>query len=229
MVQAMTKHQATPDRTRKPAVHQGIRATSATRIVVATFGVLVSLAGIEHGVGEILQGSVRPQGLAIQSWAHSQAFQILGGEPAMTVIPNLLVTGVLAVIVALAVGIWSVGFAHRRRGGLGLVLLSVLLLLVGGGFAPPLIGIIIGLGATRIGVVSHRRPGALAAALGRVWAWILGAAVLGYLLLVPGTILLDRLLGVDSPGLVAGLTAFSFAGLIAALVGARAQDRVRAG
>ncbi len=53
--------------------------------------------------------------------------------------------------------------------------------------------------------------------------------MLGYLLLVPGTILLDRLLGVDSPGLVAGLTAFSFAGLIAALVGARAQDRVRAG
>jgi len=100
MVQAMTKHQATPDRTRKPAVHQGIRAT---RIVVATLGVLVGLAGIEHGVGEILQGSVRPQGLAIQSWAHSQAFQILGGEPAMTVIPNLLVTGVLAVIVALAV------------------------------------------------------------------------------------------------------------------------------
>jgi hypothetical protein len=55
MVRAMTKPQATPDRTRKPAVHQGMSATSATRIVVATFGVLVSLAGIEHGVGEVLR------------------------------------------------------------------------------------------------------------------------------------------------------------------------------
>lgn len=199
MAPAMTKHQATPDRTRKPAVQPAMRATSATRILVATFGVLVGLAGIEHGVGEILQGWIRPQGLVIQSWAHWEAFQLLNGEPAMTVIPNLLVTGVLAVIVALAVGAWSVRFAHRPRGGLGLVLLSVLLLLVGGGFGPPLIGIVIGLVATRIGVVSHRWPGPIAAALGRAWAWVLAAAVLGYLALVPGTILLDQLLGVDSP------------------------------
>jgi hypothetical protein len=205
------------------------RAASATRIVVSTFGVLVALAGIEHGVGEILQGSVRPEAVIIESWADSEAFEILSGEPAMTIIPNLLITGILAIIVALAVGTWSVGFAARRHGGLVLILLSVLLLLVGGGFGPALIGIIIGVGATRIGIVGHRWPGGVSRGLRRAWGWLLAAGVLGYLSLVPGTIVLDQLLGVDNPGLVFGLTAFSFAGLILALAAARAQDRVRTG
>jgi hypothetical protein len=204
-------------------------ATSATRTVVSTFGLLAGLAGIEHGVGEILQGSVRPEGPAIESWPDSKAFEILGGEPAMTVIPNLLVTGIAAVIVAVAVVVWSVRFVDRRHGGLVLILLSVLLLLVGGGFGPPLIGVIVGFGATRIGATPRRRPGRVAQAVGRVWPWILGAAVLGYLSLLPGTILLDQLLGVDNPVLVPALSAFSFAGLILALGAARAEDHVRAG
>lgn len=202
---------------------------SATRVVVSAFGVLVALAGVEHGVGEILQGPVGREGLVIESWPDSEAVEILGGEPAMTVLPNLLVTGMLALIVALALGIWSAGFVNRRHGALVLVLLSVLLLLVGGGVGPPLIGMIVGIAATRIGIVPRRRPRAVLRALGRVWPWLLGAAVLGYLCLAPGTILLSRFLGVENQGLVAGLTAFSFAGLFLALTAARARDRVRVG
>jgi hypothetical protein len=193
------------------------------------FGLLAGLAGIEHGGGEILQGSVRPEGPVIESWPDSKAFEILGGEPALTIIPNLLVTGIAAVIVAAAVLVWSVRFVDRRHGGLVLILLSVLLLLVGGGFGPPLIGVIIGVGATRMGATPGRRPGHVAQAVGRVWPWVLGAAVLGYLSLLPGAILLGQFLGVDDPGLVYALSAFSFAGLILALAAARAQDHVRAG
>ena len=215
--------------TREPAMNQDKMATSATRTVVSIFGLLAGLAGIEHGVGEILQGSVRPVGAVIESWPDSKAFEILGGEPALTVIPNLLVTGIVAVIVAAAVVVWSGRFVGRRHGGLVLILLCVLLLLVGGGFGPPLIGVIIGLGATRIGAAPGRRPGRVSQAAGRVWPWVLGAAVLGYLSLLPGTILFGQLLGADNPGLVYALSAFSFAGLILALAAARAQDRVRAG
>jgi hypothetical protein len=229
MSQAMTKPRAIPDHTRESTVRRDKRASSATRIAVSTFGVLVALAGIEHGVGEILQGSVRPEGLAFESWADSEAFEILSGEPAMTIIPNLLVTGILAVIVAVAVGIWSVRFVDQRRGGVVLILWSVLLLLVGGGFGPPLIGIIIGIGATRIGAVPGRRPGRVSRALGRVWGWILGVGVLGYLSLVPGTIILSEFWGVDNAGLVLAFTALTFAALILALVAVRAQDRVRMG
>ena len=217
---------------RGPAVKQNTTATgatSATRMVVSTFGALVAFAGIEHGIGEILQGPVAPGALAIESWPDAKAFEILAGEPAMTVIPNLLVTGVLAVIVALALGIWSVRFVERRYGGPVLMALSVLLLLVGGGFAPPLMGLILGIAATRIGAVSHRPPGSVARAAGRVWRWILGAGVLGYLALFPGLVVLSWLLGVSDSSLVLVLSAVSFAALLLAPIAARAHDRVQVG
>lgn len=213
---------------REPARNRDKVARSATRTVASTFGLLAGLAGIEHGVGEILQGSVRPAGPVIESWPDSTAFEILGGEPALTVIPNLLVTGIAAVIVAAAVLVWSVRFLDRRHCGPVLILLSLLLLPVGGGFGPPLIGIIIGLGATGIDAAPRRRPGRVARAVGRVWPWVLGAAVLGYLSLLPGTILVGQVMAVDIPGLVPTLSAFSFAALILALGAARAEDHVRA-
>ena len=90
-----------------------------------------------------------------------------------------------------------------------------------------MIGIIIGIAATRIGANSGRRPGRVSRALGRVWAWILGVGVLGYLSLVPGTIILNEVWGVDNAGLVVGFTAVAFTALILALVAARARDRER--
>ncbi|KUK27634.1 MAG: Uncharacterized protein XD60_0050 [Acetothermia bacterium 64_32] len=62
----------------------------------------------------------------------------------MTIVPNLLVTGVLTIIVSLAVIVWSVAFVQRKRGGLILILLSTAMLLVGGGFGPPIMGILAG-------------------------------------------------------------------------------------
>jgi hypothetical protein len=213
--------------TRNAAVKPNMDAHSATRIVVSTFGALVAFAGIEHGVGEILQGPVAPDGLAIESWPDAKAFEILAGEPAMTVIPNLLVTGVLAVIVALTFGIWSVMFVERRYGALVLIALSVLLLLVGGGFAPPLMGIILGIAATRIGAVSRRQPGGVARAMGRFWPWALGVGVFGYLGLVPGLVVLSWLFGVSDPNLVLVLAAVSYAALLLAPIAARAHDSVQ--
>lgn len=202
---------------------------AATRIVVSTFGVLAGLAAVEHGAGEMLQGWARPEGLVIESWPDHRAFEILGGEPALTVIPNLLITGVAAVVVAIAVAVWSAGFVGRRHGGLVLILLSVLLLLVGGGFGPPLIGIIAGVGAARAGVPARRRPGHATWIIGRFWPWAWEAAVLGYLSLLPGTIILGWFLGGENASLVASLSLFSFAALIVALGTALAEDRVRAG
>ena len=78
------------------------RGRSATRTVVATFGLVLSMAGLEHGIGEILEGPVAPPDLVFRSWPDTPAFEILGGEPALTIVPNLLVTGVLTVVVSAA-------------------------------------------------------------------------------------------------------------------------------
>jgi len=90
---------------------------NATRVFTSTFGAIMALAGIEHGIGEIFQGNIAPSGIMILSWPESEFFRNLGGEPAMTVIPNLFITGILAILVSLALLIWSVLFVHRKNGG----------------------------------------------------------------------------------------------------------------
>lgn len=197
----------------------------ALRVVVATFGVVVAMAGAEHGVGEILEGPVAPSSVVIESWPDTRAFAILSGEPAMTIIPNLLVSGVLTITISIALAIWAVGYAHRPRGGLVLVGLSLMLLLVGGGFAPPLIGLILGLAAMRIGVRSSA-PGTTTRRLARAWRWALGAGVVGYLGLFPGMVLLYAVFGLESEALVGLFALLAFGGLLGSLFAARAHDRV---
>jgi hypothetical protein len=121
---------------------------SATRAGVSAVGVLCGLAGMEHGVGEILQGNVATSGMVINAW--QPASPLFGEEPAVTIIPNLFVTGVLAVIVSLLVVIWSVAFVQRKNGGAVLLLLSIIQFLVGGGIAPLFPAITVGVAATRI-------------------------------------------------------------------------------
>ncbi|HSJ83140.1 MAG TPA: hypothetical protein VLA91_04915 [Acidimicrobiia bacterium] len=205
------------------------KKTTATRIVVSAFGVLVAFAGVEHGVGEILQGSVRPPSVVIESWPDTAGFEILSGEPAMTLVPNMAVTGVLAIIAALAVGVWAVWFIQRPHGGLILIGLSVVLLLVGGGFGPPIMAAIIGVAATRIGKERRKEPGFIGSVLARAWPWLLGAGLVGYLGLVPGMVLVSRMTGFDNPYLVSGLMLVAFAGLILSLVAARLHDQLTGG
>jgi hypothetical protein len=196
----------------------------AIRIVASTFGAVLALAGIEHGIGEILQGPVAAASPLIESWPNAEAFEILAGEPAMTLVPNLLVSGILTVIVSAAVAVWAVGFVHRRHGGLVLIGLSLLLLAVGGGFGPPLLGIVIGIGATRIGAPSSARPGPVGRALSRAWPWILAVGVLAYLGLFPGLVLLSLVTEVPE-GAVYGLAGVAFGSAIASLVAGLAADR----
>lgn len=86
---------------------------SATRIVASTFGVLVGLAGIEHGLFEMLQGNVRPDSWLFAAIGPAQRFWEHGTEHAVTVVPNLFVTGILAMIVGLLVAAWSVEVLRR--------------------------------------------------------------------------------------------------------------------
>ncbi|HET6714415.1 MAG TPA: hypothetical protein VFI59_11990 [Actinomycetota bacterium] len=200
------------------------RGSGATRIVVTTFGILAALAGIEHGIGEILQGPGAPDGLMIRSWPDAEAMEVLQGEPALTVIPDLLVAGVLTVLVAAATAIWSVTSADRRSRGIGLIVLSAVLLVVGGGFGPALVLVILGIAATRVDVVPRRPPGPVWQVTARAWPWFTAAGAVGYLGLMPGTVVLSTL-GFESAGLTVGLSLLAFGGLVGALITARARDR----
>lgn len=201
------------------------RASRATAVTVAVLGTIVGLAGAEHGVGEILQGWTTPDGIVIRSWPDSGAFEIVDGEPALTLIPNLLVAGIVTVAVSIAVIAWSARWMHRDGNGWTLLGLSALLLVVGGGFGPPLMGFVIGTAAVKASQPAPQRQRSWDRLLARVWPLLLAAATLGYLSLVPGTVLLSHFVGVENPGLVFGLAGFSFSALVLTLIAARAADR----
>ena len=206
---------------------------SATKTVASTFGVIVGLAGLEHGIGEILQGRVAPPAVMFESWPNSEVLRVMAGEPAMSLLPDLLLSGILTVGLSLATIVWSVAFLGRQHGGLILMLLSSALLLVGGGIAPPLMGLIVGGAATRIHRPvrrwSHPDPGGSPPLCGRLWPYLLGASVLGYLALLPGIPLASLLVAVDDPAVVGYLAMFSFLSLILATVGALVSDSYHSG
>ncbi|WP_424359162.1 hypothetical protein [Methanocella sp. MCL-LM] len=173
---------------------------SATRITVSTLGALAGLSGIEHGLGEVLQGNVASPGIVFQSWPDSALFSILNGEPAMSIVPNLLVTGILAIIMSSIFLVWATVFIEKRHGGLVLILLSVAVLLVGGGFGPFILGLVIGLAATRINTRQpgwrNRIPAGLRQRLDSFWPWLYGTDLIAWLMLFVGWPLIGLLPGV---------------------------------
>ena len=201
---------------------------TATRLTVSTFGVLAGIAGVEHGIGETLQGPAPPAGLVIESWAGSELFRVLGGEPAMTLIPSLALSGVLSILLSLVLLVWFALPIERERGGWEFILLSLALLLVGGGFGPPTLGLILGvtllIDAGLTSRHAHLSPG-LQRVLSALWPWSYGAALAAWLFLFPGSILLDHFVGVSNPDLVVGVAALSaFALLGLTIVTALARD-----
>lgn len=107
----------------------------ATRINVTLLGIIFGISGMNHGLFEILQGNFPTGGLFISAIGEAQQMWPHGNEPAFTLIPNFLITGIAAMLVGLSIVVWSCGYVHKKRGAITLLLLFILLLLVGGGVA----------------------------------------------------------------------------------------------
>jgi hypothetical protein len=121
-----------------------------TSIAVASMlGIFAGVGGASHGPGEILQGNMAPSEIIIEAWP---ALTVLAGEPAMTLIPSFSVSGILTVIIGVAVTVWTATTTHvRSKGGaLVLILLSMMMLFVGGGLIPPVFGVMAGIIGLRV-------------------------------------------------------------------------------
>lgn len=57
----------------------------------------------------------------------------LGGDPAISIIPNFLLTGIVTMALGVAAGVWSVFFMRRARGPRVFLLLFMAQTLTGGG------------------------------------------------------------------------------------------------
>lgn len=201
---------------------------SAAALTASVFGSLAGLGGITHAIGEIRQGNVATTGPFIYSWAEGPIATHMGGEPAMTVIPNLLFTGILNLLVSLAVLVWAAAFINRRNGGWVLILLSAGMLLAGGGFAPPVVGILAGVAG--LGIHSPqagwlaRLPVKLTRFLAGLWPWVFAIALLNGIFLVIGSVLLVYFAGLNNPDLFVNSFFLAVLSLLLMILTGRAYD-----
>jgi hypothetical protein len=149
----------------------------ATRVTVATLGVVFGISGMSHGFFEALQGNTPTGGMFISAIGEAYRMWPHGNEPAFTLISNFLITGIAAMVVGLAIIVWSLEFVHKKYGPTVLCLLFVLLLLVGGGVAQTLFFPWIWLVSTRINkpLIWWRKmlPGKIQMLFGKLWLWFL--------------------------------------------------------
>jgi hypothetical protein len=145
----------------------------ATKTVAMYFGVSAGIAGLEHGYFETLQGSTRPASLMFASWGPPCVPEKIwhACEPAMSILPNFLITGLLAMLLSLVIMVWSAGFVQRKQGGLVLILLSIALLLFGGGFFPPIIAFVGGMAGNQINKPLTKQPGNVTRFAAKLWPW----------------------------------------------------------
>ena len=153
------------------------RINSATKVVASTIGVFSGLAGMVHGFFEMLQGNVTPSSNVINAIDPAQRLWPEATLHAFTIIPNFLITGILAMIIGLLVIIWTGAFIDGKYGARVLLLLSISLFMVGGGFGPAFMAIIASLIATQINKpLSWWRthlPNNLQTILVKLWPWAL--------------------------------------------------------
>jgi hypothetical protein len=152
----------------------------------------------------------------------------MGGDPAMTIVPNLLATGVLGLIVSFALLIWAAFFVQRKHGGLVLIVLSIAMMLVGGGFGSPIIGVLAGVAGTRIGAPLRCSRALLPVNVRRVlaaaWPWVFGVALINGVFLFVGAIFLMYGFGWGSSDLYLNSFFFAVVSLPLTIITAMARD-----
>jgi hypothetical protein len=160
------------------------RTLCATRVIASTAGVLCGISGLEHGFFEVQQGSAAPAALLISAIGPANRFWPGGTETALTIVPNYLLTGIMAMLASVMVIIWSAAFISRKHGALVFLALSVVQFLVGGGFAQILLVPIIAAGASQInGSLRWFRglcPLSVRRVLAKLWLWLLVLFVLSF-------------------------------------------------
>jgi hypothetical protein len=102
--------------------------------VVAAFGTLCGLTGILAGFFELLQGNVTPDGYVISTIGSEYKMYKDFTYYAITIIPSFTITGLLAIITSSMFLLWSVKYVQRKNGALILLALSIIQMLVGGGW-----------------------------------------------------------------------------------------------
>lgn len=207
-------------------------AREASRLTAATFGVFGGLGSLRHGIGEMTQGPVRPEGVFIESWTSGPLHDYMGGEPGMTLLPNLFATGIVAALLSLLLVAVSLGMLRRRGGAVTMLVLSAALLLLGGGVGPPVMGLMASAAAFGVGgrfSLLRRLPAAVNRAIAALWPVLFVLAAAGGVFLVGVSLLLVFVFDVNAGDLSLGVFLATTLLMAGSVVAARARDLERRG
>lgn len=207
----------------------------ATRTFSSALGILVGFAGVEHGIFEFLQGNVKPNTLLVDAIGPEHKMWEFATETVLTIIPNMRISGIFSIILGLLVILWAYLYIDKKEGPMVHLVLSVILFLVGGGFAPIFLALLAFFAATRINKPLRfwllRIPASLRNIFAMLWPWSLTLSILSFVVAVEIAIV-----GQPLAGLVGAETAYRiqfFLGLvtlilaIVALPSATAHDSKR--
>jgi hypothetical protein len=159
----------------------------ATRVLASTLGLLVGIGSIEHGLLECLQGYRPTPGVIVDALAAGYRWTAWkdGGEGAFTLIPNFLITGLVATLLGVLIILWSLWRLHARSGPAIFLILGMASFLTGGGVAQIALIVFTWAVATCIhgSLAFWRRaiPRRLRRVIATFWPWTLGASVLLFL------------------------------------------------
>jgi hypothetical protein len=207
------------------------RDLSATRVVASALGVFAGISGLDHGYFELLQGDKTTEGLIVQAIGPDHRFWVHGTEEALTIVPNFLASGILAMATGAALIVLALLFIDRPFGSRAFGLLGALLFLAGGGVAQALLVVMGWVLSLRIGRQSSRLGHwHLSRALARHWPVLLAVSAVLYVIaleiaifgFVPGVSAADHALAIcwSSLGVMMIL-------LLLAAMGGRAADLAR--
>jgi hypothetical protein len=70
--------------------------------MASVLSIFAVINGASYGPGEIIQGNIDPSAIIIEAWPE---LSILAVEPATTLVPGFSVSGIVTVIIGLAVTI----------------------------------------------------------------------------------------------------------------------------
>ena len=183
-----------------------MKIRNAIRITSTSLGIYAGLLGAEHGIFELMQGSIPTGGLVIQAMGPACPAESMWHAcfPAFTILPSYAASGVLATLFGLSVAAWAATCIQLRRGGLILLLLSVGMFLSGGGFVPLLTGILAAAAASTFRLPGGQRQRSIPHGLRRTLATFFPWTLLLIAVWIPGSWLLghfypDTMLKIGTP------------------------------
>jgi hypothetical protein len=172
----------------------------ATATFSKTLAILAGVTGIVHGIGEVLQGFRPTESLVIQSWPDSRFFEILSGEPAMTIFPNYFLAGLFAIFFSTVFLALFLKSDNSKKAILIHFSLLLAMLLSGAGFGPPLVGFFAQLIALKKDSALEswsKLPIKFYRILSQLWPWFFSINLLGWLGLFPGASIISFFAGID--------------------------------